>query len=96
MNSAAVATAPPVMASITIWSLLLLVAADTSAPVNAPPITAFFCNWHISSDTNETQHSLSCLYSKINTWRKQDRPVVLEITQSLVPRTLSTPYSNPT
>lgn len=37
------ATAPPVMASITILSLSLLPAADTIAPVKAPPIIAFFC-----------------------------------------------------
>lgn len=42
--SAAVAMAPPAMASITILSLLLLLAADTRAPVNAPPSIAFFCN----------------------------------------------------
>lgn len=43
MNSAAVAMAPPVIASTITLSLLLLVAADTRAPVTAPPIMAFFC-----------------------------------------------------
>lgn len=44
MNSAAVAMAPPAMASVTILSLPLLVTADITAPVTAPPIMAFFCN----------------------------------------------------
>lgn len=36
--------APPVRASDTILSLLLLLATETRAPVRAPPIMAFFCN----------------------------------------------------
>jgi hypothetical protein len=32
------------MASTTILSLLLLLAADTRAPVTTPQIMAFFCN----------------------------------------------------
>jgi hypothetical protein len=44
MNSAAVAIAAPVMASTAILSFLLLLAADTRAPVTAPPIMAFFCS----------------------------------------------------
>lgn len=43
MNLAAVATAPPVMAPFTTSSLLFFEAADTSAPVMTPPISAFFC-----------------------------------------------------
>lgn len=42
-NSAAVAIAPPVIASNTTLSLLLLLAADIVRPVKAPPIIAFFC-----------------------------------------------------
>ncbi|MCI05090.1 hypothetical protein A2U01_0026140, partial [Trifolium medium] len=38
-----VAIAAPVMASTAILSFLFLLAADTRAPVTAPPIKAFFC-----------------------------------------------------
>jgi len=44
MNSAAVAIAAPVMAPITILSAFSLLAADTRAPVTAPPNVAFFCS----------------------------------------------------
>lgn len=44
MNCAAVATAPPVIASCTILFLLLLPTADIRAPVAAPASNAFFCN----------------------------------------------------
>jgi hypothetical protein len=43
MNWAAVAMAAPVMALLTTCCLSLLLTADTSAPVTAPPIIAFFC-----------------------------------------------------
>ena len=53
MNSAAVAIAAPVMASIAILSFLLLLTADTTAPVTAPPIMAFFCSTSNPSPSNQ-------------------------------------------
>lgn len=53
MNSAAVATAAPVMASIATLSFLLLLAADIRAPVTAPPIIAFFCSTSKSKGTKQ-------------------------------------------
>ena len=123
------------MASITILSLLLLLAADMRAPVNAPPIIAFFCKqskpkWArvvfqkrkfkifnllsagpVNINTRPIHRTnvwwsvlvkitprykinyLSFAYISIGNQIKYK--IAVQITQSLVPRILSVPYSTP-